>query len=435
MTFHRLAFIHKPEHAMADKPIRITWDDIHDPAVDDRLKQQQALNRAQEHYQQAPPVPRPAHQGANPFYNTIVYMTIFGLLGGLVAWVVCEAVYQLGKTDLLKFVELSNRIGFIKEDENKGKITRAEAQQRIEAIERQARDNSYFKVQSDLSVSPQEARRRVEDMVERDKTKMFFVEMIFLGFCGTIIALSLSSAEPLVTRNLRGLLVNGSVGAALGLFGGLLLSLFISQLYRLVLGADNLPEPPGLPRRMFARALAWGILGFFLSIAPGIVMRNWKKLVIGLVGGLLGGILGGLQFDPVSDLLRSDVLSRAVGITAIGLIAGVGTGLIENVAKTGWLRVTAGLIAGKQFILYRDPTQIGSSPQCEIYLFKDAQISPQHAAIHLLPGRCELEDLNSRTGTFVNGQLVQRVRLRHGDQIQIGSTCFLFQEKARGDRG
>jgi pSer/pThr/pTyr-binding forkhead associated (FHA) protein len=115
----------------------------------------------------------------------------------------------------------------------------------------------------------------------------------------------------------------------------------------------------------------------------------------------------------------------------IGAFVGLGTGLIENIAKTGWLRVVAGLIAGKQFVLYRNPTYIGSSPQCEVYLFKDAQVRPRHAALHLVPGGFEIEDLNSGSGTFVNGAPITRVRLRNGDQVQIGSTCFVFQEKAR----
>ena len=120
-----------------------------------------------------------------------------------------------------------------------------------------------------------------------------------------------------------------------------------------------------------------------------------------------------------------------MAIVAIGVIAGIGTGLIETAAKSGWLRVVAGLIAGKQFIIYKNPTCIGSSPQCEIYLFKDTRIGPRHAAIHTVHGGYEIEDLQSPTGTFVNGRPVSRVRLRNNDQVQIGATAFQFQEKAR----
>jgi len=75
---------------------------------------------------------------------------------------------------------------------------------------------------------------------------------------------------------------------------------------------------------------------------------------------------------------------------------------------------------------------IGSSTQCQIYLFKDPNIKPRPAAIHLAPGGLELEDLASGTGTFVNGKVVSRVRLHNGDQIQIASTAFVFQENYAG---
>jgi pSer/pThr/pTyr-binding forkhead associated (FHA) protein len=89
------------------------------------------------------------------------------------------------------------------------------------------------------------------------------------------------------------------------------------------------------------------------------------------------------------------------------------------------------LIAGKQFILYKDATYIGSSPQCEIYLFKDPTISPRHAALHRRGNGFDLEDLGSASKTFVNGAPVARTRLKRGDQIQIGSTVLLFQERAK----
>ena len=73
-------------------------------------------------------------------------------------------------------------------------------------------------------------------------------------------------------------------------------------------------------------------------------------------------------------------ISRLIALLAIGVVAGLATGLLENVVKAGWLKVTSGVIAGKQFILYRNPTYIGSSPDCQIYLFKDTQVGKRHAA-------------------------------------------------------
>jgi hypothetical protein len=94
-----------------------------------------------------------------------------------------------------------------------------------------------------------------------------------------------------------------------------------------------------------------------------------------LIGGLIGGLVGGALYEPMKHI-GSEHLSRLIAIIAIGFIAGIASGIIENVVKTGWVKVIAGMIAGKQFVLYRNPTYIGSSPQSHIYLFKDPESRP-----------------------------------------------------------
>jgi hypothetical protein len=169
-----------------------------------------------------------------------------------------------------------------------------------------------------------------------------------------------------------------------------------------------------------------------------VLLRNSKKLMIGLVAGLIGGILGGLLFEPMKSFAEhfvdnGEILSRLIGLLAIGIIAGVGTGLIENAVKSGWFKVTEGLIAGKQFVLYRNPTYIGSSPQCHIYLFKDPQVGRRHAAVHVSPQGFELEDLPLGSKTIVNGRPIQRLKLKNGDRIQVGATAFVFQAKVKAN--
>ncbi|MBV8780938.1 MAG: FHA domain-containing protein, partial [Phycisphaerae bacterium] len=159
------------------------------------------------------------------------------------------------------------------------------------------------------------------------------------------------------------------------------------------------------------------------------------KTAAGATGGLIGGIIGGALYDPVLHFTQDNHenhIARLVAICVIGLIAGLGTGLIENAVKTGWLKVSAGLIAGKQFILYRDPTFIGSALSCHIYLFRDPAVGKRHAAVHIVPGGFEIENLPLGSGTLVNQeQIVGRRRLRNGDLIQIGSTVMTFQEKKK----
>ena len=356
-------------------------------------------------------------------------MAAFGLLGGLLAWAFVESIVQLSKTDLERILEDVRQDLLSLE---KGRITQTQAEEAFKDLEKKHADNSYMKVFHDRSLPRVEARKRVEEIAARDRPKQFVAHMIMLGLAGIVMATSLSVAEPIVTRNLHGSIVNGSIGALLGLIGGLLVSLFLNSLYQGLGGGQlSLDEKPNLATLIFARSVAWGVLGLFMSAAPGIVMRNWKKLVVGLAGGLIGGLLGGLLFDPIGMATESGLLSRLIGIMVIGVAAGVATGLIENAAKLGWLRVTAGLITGKQFILYRNPTYIGSSPQCEVYLFKDPQIHSRHAAVHVVPGGFDLEDQGLEHRHSGEWSPVSRVRLRAGDQIQIGSTCFTFQEKVR----
>src|SRR5205085_4538797 len=134
-------------------------------------------------------------------------------------------------------------------------------------------------------------------------------------------------------------------------------------------------------------------------------------------------------YDPIGVFTGRPDLGKLAALCAIGVVAGLATGLIENAAKTGWVRVISGLIAGKQFILYRNPTFIGSGPDCQIYLFKDDKVGRRHAAIHLVPGGFELEDLPLGAPTVINGKPAKRARLRPGDRISLGSTTFLLHEK------
>jgi pSer/pThr/pTyr-binding forkhead associated (FHA) protein len=77
---------------------------------------------------------------------------------------------------------------------------------------------------------------------------------------------------------------------------------------------------------------------------------------------------------------------------------------------------------------------LGSSPKNEIYLFKDPKIDPIHAEINKLRDAYEIVDNSSRTGTFVNGQPVSRLRLADGARIRIGDTEFSFLTREKTDK-
>ena len=72
------------------------------------------------------------------------------------------------------------------------------------------------------------------------------------------------------------------------------------------------------------------------------------------------------------------------------------------------------------FALRAERTSIGRSPDQDLVL-KEAYVSRRHALITRQNGSFELVDQNSSHGTFLNGQRVDRARLKSGDTLQFGS--------------
>ena len=183
---------------------------------------------------------------------------------------------------------------------------------------------------------------------------------------------------------------------------------------------------------MVGRACFWALAAIPAGLGQGVALRERKVVINGMVGGVLGGFVGGLLFDPICFLFQDvskATVSRGVGFTIIGLSVGLFVGLVEGWTKTAWLLMRAGPLAGKQFVMFRDTTVLGSSPKAEIYLFKDEAIEPRHALIYNRGGRFEIEDCNSRDGTYVNGVPIRRQVLNSGDQIVLGKTVLEFQLK------
>jgi FHA domain len=259
-------------------------------------------------------------------------------------------------------------------------------------------------------------------------------------------AAGIGGVEGVVSRNWSRAVVGAMIGLGIGAVGAVLLFIPCVLIYRLLCDvAGMIGDVPQVRGRydfrrantiaqmalLLARGLAWAPMGIVVGLAPALHMRSKRLAFNGLVGGLVGAFLGGLLFNPICQIFKADEawLSRCCGFTLIGLGAGMLIGLVENLAKSAWIHVQAGALAGKQFVLYKNPTVLGSSPKCEIFLFKDEDIEPKHAAIHQYGNRYEIEDLDSPAGTFVNGRKITRQPLKNGDRIYLGETVLDFSEK------
>jgi hypothetical protein len=87
--------------------------------------------------------------------------------------------------------------------------------------------------------------------------------------------------------------------------------------------------------------------------------------------------------------------------------------------ETAMLVLQRGSEAGLAWPLERRTITIGRSAECDVEL-DDRQVSRLHARIHWMGDHYEIEDLNSKNGTHLNGRdLVGQQALHDGDEIQI----------------
>ncbi|HEX8199036.1 MAG TPA: FHA domain-containing serine/threonine-protein kinase [Isosphaeraceae bacterium] len=89
------------------------------------------------------------------------------------------------------------------------------------------------------------------------------------------------------------------------------------------------------------------------------------------------------------------------------------------------LDVVEGPLKGRAFVFDRPDTFIvGRSPFVHCSVPEDSALSRDHFLIEVCPPLCELRDLGSTNGTFVNERRVKRSRLGPGDRIAAGTSVF-----------
>lgn len=89
------------------------------------------------------------------------------------------------------------------------------------------------------------------------------------------------------------------------------------------------------------------------------------------------------------------------------------------------LIVQQGPNANDEYPLSQSITRLGRGTNNEL-IFKDPELSRQHAQIINRDGIYYLDDLGSTNGTFLNNQrVVNSMALQDGDQIRLGETIIL----------
>ena len=247
----------------------------------------------------------------------------------------------------------------------------------------------------------------------------------------TLICIGFALAESIVERSVRKALIR--IGIALPL--GVVMSFIFDGIANMIYGIGlSLCGAAGIqsfhnPATWIARGIAWAALGAAGGVIYGIIDRSGKKIGYGALGGAIGAVVGGLVFDPITFLTHGAAPSRAIGFGLLGLTTGVAMGLVESALKDRWLYVTSGPLAGKQFILYKPQTVMGSNQTCDIYLFKDPEILPQHAVLTQKGAHIYLA---AEGPVYLSGQPVRGSRvLESGAVLQLGRYKFRYQERTR----
>lgn len=239
----------------------------------------------------------------------------------------------------------------------------------------------------------------------------------------------LGVAESIVERSVSKAILRGLFSLIIGLVLGFIFDYITNILYNILLNIFGKPQEEN-PLHWLIRSMAWAGFGVTAGLVYGIVGLSPKKLLYGVIGGVIGAGLGGFIFDPICLISPlGGGPSRFIGFTLLGATTGIAVGLVESVLKDRWLYVSAGPLAGKQFIIYKSVTKFGRDQSNDIYLFKDLSIQPLHAMIEMRGNQAILYPYGPTT---VGGQTVLTPRpLRSSDLIQIGRYSFQYQEKSK----
>ncbi|HKP17703.1 MAG TPA: FHA domain-containing protein [Gaiellaceae bacterium] len=124
--------------------------------------------------------------------------------------------------------------------------------------------------------------------------------------------------------------------------------------------------------------------------------------------------------------MREGEVDQTVALSAEEIEEQGGVGVEELGVEGPALVVrSGGGRTGEQFIIDKQQTTVGRTPDCDIFL-DDVTVSRRHAVIARSDDGFTIEDLGSLNGTFLNRHRIERSRLENGDEVQIGKYRLIF---------
>jgi Mg-chelatase subunit ChlD len=116
-----------------------------------------------------------------------------------------------------------------------------------------------------------------------------------------------------------------------------------------------------------------------------------------------------------------------LGVLALALLGAGGFVLLQS-RSAGRLTHEGGPRSGQVVVLKGSKIRIGALEDNEVVL-NVPTISRYHAQIHVKGGKVEVEDLNSKNGTYVNGTAVRaRSEVQSGDRLRFGDVEMIYRK-------
>ena len=247
---------------------------------------------------------------------------------------------------------------------------------------------------------------------------------IWAGVIALLIGLSLGLGEGIFYGSKLNAIKYAAIGAGVSLVIGTISGYLAQWMYASMLG-DN----PSKLAAAAIRALGWSIMGIGIGLSVGLIKPELKRIISCTIGGFAGAFIGGFLFNYVCDIIPNDLAARGIAIVIMGVLIGVGVGLLEQFAKSAWLKVIRGEFEGKEYLVFPGTTSIGNNSKNTIVLFKDKLVAPHHCDIVMEGSKYVAVDCGTPMGTVINGIRVNRHVLRRGDSIAIGNSVLVFYTK------
>lgn len=254
---------------------------------------------------------------------------------------------------------------------------------------------------------------------------------VWVLIVGAVLGAVLMAWEGITSGSPQRAARDGAIGAGAGAVAGFVGG-YLAQLVYRTMTEDATSVDPGALEYRLPRMIGFAVFGVLLGGAIGLP-RGSQKVLNGAIGGAVGGALGAFAFDQfaITFTPSSDFMLRFVGLAVTGAGIGVAIGVVDRLRRDSWIVFTSGPMTGKELILYKPESTIGTDYRCDVVVAKDKAVAPVHATFRrTADGTTSVTPAAAGVQVLVNGAAATTQRLRSGDVLTLGGSTLVFQERA-----